>query len=109
MKSSSVLLIATVAFGLALPLESFAAKADRSERQNKKNDSAATTFETMDKDKDGAVTQAEYLAVMKTSLGEDAAKTRFATLDKNGDGKLSKDEFGSSTPEKKKRKKKNAN
>jgi Ca2+-binding EF-hand superfamily protein len=80
----------------ALPLH--AAKGE-----GKKKSSPADSFETFDHDKDGAVTEKEYLDVMKKVLGESTAKERFAALDKNGDGKLTKDEFGANGEEPKKR------
>jgi len=79
---------------------------------DKKKESPAEAFEAFDQNKDGVVTQAEYLGLMKKVLGEETAKSRFAALDKNSDGKLTKDEFGATTADtetKPKRKKKNAN
>ena len=78
-------------------LPAFAAKGEG------KKSSPADSFETFDHDKDGVVTQKEYLDVMQKVLGEATAKERFAALDKNGDGKLTKDEFGSNGEEPKKR------
>ena len=85
--------------GLVLALMPlFAAKSE-----SKKKSSPADSFETFDHDKDGVVSQKEYLDVMQKVLGEATAKERFAALDKNGDGKLTKDEFGANGEEPKKR------
>lgn len=84
------LLISVAAFGLvALPATTFAAKGDK-----KSDKTPAAEFAKLDKDGDGAVTEAEYLAAMKDKLGEDGAKSHFAELDKDHNGTLTKDEFG---------------
>ena len=108
MHTSKTIAFTVLTAALALPLVAFAAKGDR---KNNKGQSSSQTFETFDNDKDGVVTQAEYLRVMKGVLGEEGAKSRFATLDKNNDGKLTKDEFASdeSSGKKKGKKKKSAN
>ncbi len=105
MKLPSRLLLAALATAIAIPATALAAKADR---KNKKNDPAAT-FASVDKDSDGSVNEAEYLAARKEKLGEEAAKTQFGKLDKDANGKLSKEEFaaGEEAPKKKERKKKN--
>jgi Ca2+-binding EF-hand superfamily protein len=100
MKITRTLLLTAIAAAIALPTAALAAKADRKK-------GAAVTFTTADKDNDGHVTQAEYIAALKASLGEESAKTKFGSLDKNSDGKLSKEEFGPDATEKKKRRKKN--
>jgi len=105
MKLTRPLLLLVLAATIAFPVGAFAAKGEG----KKKGQSPDETFETFDHDKDGVVTQAEYLAIMKGVLGDAPAKARFAALDKNSDGKLTKDEFGGGTAEPKKRKKKNAN
>src|SRR4051794_26261041 len=100
MKLPRRILIAALVAGISLPAVSYAAKAEK-----KKTDTPAATFATLDKDGDGTVTQAEYVAAMKEKLGEDGAKTRFAELDKNSDGKLTKEEFGAGSDEPKKKRK----
>lgn len=104
MKLPYRILIATLATAIALPAVSFAAKADR----KKKPDATAAAFPGADKDNDGVVTEAEYIAAKKATLGEEAAKTQFGKLDKDANGKLSKEEFsaGEEAPKKKERKKK---
>ncbi len=103
MKLPYRILIATLATAIAIPAVSFAAKADR----KKKNDTAAA-FPGADKDNDGVITEAEYIAAKKAALGEEAAKTQFGKLDKDANGKLSKEEFGAGeeAPKKKERKRK---
>ncbi len=101
MKLPYRILIATLATAIAVPAVSFAAKADR----KKKTDTAAA-FPAADKDSDGVVTEAEYIAAKKSAVGEEAAKTQFGKLDKDANGKLSKDEFGAGEGAKKKRERK---
>ena len=48
----------------------------------------AVSFAKADKNRDGAVTLSEYVATMKSSIGEEAAGLRFGSLDRNYDGKL---------------------
>jgi Ca2+-binding EF-hand superfamily protein len=106
MKQTAHAVFVAVAVALMLPATGHAAKGGE-----KKKESPAEAFEAFDQNKDGVVTQAEYLGLMKKVLGEETAKTRFAALDKNSDGKLTKDEFGANgadTEAKPKRKKKNA-
>lgn len=106
MKKSVTAVFAAVAVALSLPVTGHAAKGG-----DKKKESPAEAFEAFDQNKDGVVTQVEYLGLMKKVLGEETAKTRFASLDKNSDGKLTKDEFGANSADaetKPKRKKKNA-
>lgn len=99
------LLVVTIATAVALPSAVFAAKADR-----KKNATPAATFATIDKDSDGVISEAEFLAAEKGKVSDEAAKSRFAAMDKNSDGKLAKDEFtGTGDEPKKKRKKKDKN
>lgn len=107
MKTASRVLIASLAAAVALPLAVHAAKGDR---KGKKDQTPAVAFATVDKDNDGSVTETEFVAAMKDTLGESAAKTRFATLDKDSNGKLTKEEYAAGSAEpKKKRKKKDAN
>jgi hypothetical protein len=102
MKLTHRILIATLATAIAVPAISLAAKADR----KKKNDTAAPSFATLDKDGDGVVTEAEFLAAKKESLGDEAAKAQFGKLDKDTNGKLSQEEFaaGEEAPKKKRKK-----
>jgi Ca2+-binding EF-hand superfamily protein len=104
MKLPSHILFATIAAAVAAPTASLAAKAEK----KSKNATPTEMFDAMDKDGNGVVTQAEYIASVKERLGEDGAKTRLAEMDKNKDGKLSKEEFGvrSDQPKQKKRRKK---
>ncbi len=105
MKLTHRLLVVTFAAAVALPAVVFAAKGDK-----KKNADPAATFATYDKDGDGSISEAEFLAAEKDKGTPEAAKARFAAMDKNNDGKIAKDEFtGGGDEPKKKRKKKNAN
>lgn len=104
MKLSKSILLTTLAAAIALPVVSFAAKGDG---RRKKDQAAVATFESADKNSDGAVSKEEYVAAMKANLGDDGAKAKFATLDKNDDKKLSKEEYDAGgAPGAKKRKKK---
>lgn len=102
MKITNRILLLTLAAAIAMPVAASAAKGDR----KKKSDTPETTFTTIDKDGDGVVTEAEYLALMSKPLGESAAKARFAQLDKDSNGKLSKEEYAAAGTEGKKRRKK---
>jgi Ca2+-binding EF-hand superfamily protein len=95
-------MFAALAAAFTLPFTAEAAKGDR---KNKKQ--ASPAFSSVDKDGDGSITQEEYVAAMKDSIGEETAKTQFASLDKNKDGKLSKEEFEAGAAGKKEKKKKN--
>ncbi len=86
MKTSTRLLVTALVSALIIPLSAEAAKGERKKNQNHEGDFAA-----MDKDGDGYVSQAEYLAAMKDQGTEEAAKKRFAALDKDHDGKLTKE------------------
>ena len=106
MKKSVSAILAVSFLAFAFPGSAHAAKG-----VEKKKESPAEAFETFDQNKDGVITLAEYLGLMKKVLGEETAKTRFAALDKNSDGKLTKDEFGANSADtegKPKRTKKNA-
>jgi hypothetical protein len=50
-------------------------------------------FASLDKNGDGSVDKAEYMASPAAQKDTGKAEARFKTLDKNGDGKLSKEEF----------------
>ena len=97
MKTTRRILISTLVAVLALPLAVQAAKGDR-----KKGD-AADAFAKADKDGDGVVTEAEFIAAMGGKGGEDTAKKRFARMDKDHDGKLTKEEFSAAAGKKKKK------
>jgi hypothetical protein len=104
------LVVSVVALAIALPV-AFAAKPDKKKKKDQAQNTAtapAVAFASADKDGDGVITQSEYVAAFKDSLGEDAAKVRFGQLDKNIDAKLSKEEYSVSpaSTETKKRKKK---
>ena len=99
MKLTRRLLLVTIAATIALPISAFAAKG------NKKTPEAPPDFATVDKDGNGSVSEAEYVAAMKSKLTEDAAKAQFATLDKDKDGELSKEELAAPVETKKKKKK----
>ena len=65
-------------------------------------------FAAADKNSDGKLDQAEYVAYVKASKSgagkEDAAiKARFKGLDKDGNGSLSQEEFSAGMKKKKKR------
>ena len=100
MKLTQRLLVVTIASALALPIAVFAAKGEK-----KKGDSGPA-FSAVDKDGNGSISEAEYVAAMKEKLGEDSAKSRFAELDKDHDGKLTSDEYSAGSDQKKKRGKK---
>lgn len=78
MKSYKSLVIAVFAASLVLPLSA----------QEKKKGFAAA-----DKDGDGVLTEAEYVAAFKGKGTDDDAKKRFAKLDANKDGKLTAEEM----------------
>lgn len=103
MKVSTRLLVTVLASALALPAVSFAAKGDA-----KKNGKAPAGFAAIDKDSDGNLTEAEFVAAMEGRGNDTAAKKRFSALDKDNNGKVSKDEFeaGRAGGEKKKGNKK---
>jgi Ca2+-binding EF-hand superfamily protein len=90
-----ILIAATIAL-LAIPLAAHAADGEKKK----------SPFVTADTDSDGKVSQAEYVTAMKGKLDDAAARTRFAELDKDRNGSLSREEFSTSTGEKKARKKK---
>jgi Ca2+-binding EF-hand superfamily protein len=97
----SRMLVATLAVAISLPV-AFAAKGGG----KKKDASSQPEFSVVDKDTDGSISQAEYVAAMKDKLGEEGAKSKFAELDKDKNGSLSKEEYAAGeTPAKKKRKK----
>jgi len=100
MKLSKIVLCAALAAAFSLPFTAEAAKGD-------KKKSAAPAFSTIDKDGKGEVTEAQYVAAMKDSIGEETAKTQFASMDKDKDGKLTKEEYEAGSAGKKGRKKKN--
>lgn len=103
MKAPSRILIATLVAAIAFPLAAQAAKGDR---KNKKEDSSAVSFETVDKNNDGIISETEFVAAMKDKLSEDDAKARFKSLDKDGTPGLSKEEYAAATSETKKKKRK---
>ena len=104
MKTRNFALLTALAAALVIPFTAFAAKGEKKPKAD-----AAPAFATVDKDGNGSIDEAEYVAAMKEKLGEEAAKTHFASLDKNHDGKLSSEEYAADAPAKKARKKKNAN
>jgi Ca2+-binding EF-hand superfamily protein len=93
---SRLILLAAVA--LSVPAVVFAAKGEA----KPKAALPKVSFETADKDKDGSVTEAEYLAALGENADQKRAKARFAQLDTNHDGKLSKEEMESGAKRKKK-------
>lgn len=97
MKTTHRILISTLVAALALPLAVQAAKGDR-----KKGDTA-DAFAKADKDGDGVVTEAEFIAAASGKGDEAAAKKRFARMDKDHDGKLTKEEFSAAAGKKKKK------
>ena len=98
MKLTQRVIITTLIAAIALPASTFAAKADK-----RKKDDVLPALASVDKDKDEAVSEAEFVAANE-KFGADAAKRRFGALDKNSDGKLSKEEYAAgATPEKRKR------
>jgi Ca2+-binding EF-hand superfamily protein len=97
------LFVASLAVVIALPLAAFAAKGDR-----KKNDTPPA-FSTIDKEAKGSITEAQYVAAMKDTLGEEGAKAKFAALDTDKSGTLSETEYAAGASQGKKRRKKDAN
>jgi hypothetical protein len=101
MKLTHRLLVTAIAAALALPIAAFAAKG------NKKNAAEpAPSFASIKKADEKCITEAEFCAAMKTTLGEDGSKAKFATLDKNSDKKLTEEEYAAASTEPKKRKRK---
>jgi Ca2+-binding EF-hand superfamily protein len=98
MKIVPARLILLAAVVLTAPLAVFAAKGEA----KPKTALPKVSFETADKDKDGSVTEAEFLAAMGENADQKRAKARFAQLDANHDGKLSKEEMESGAKKKKK-------
>jgi Ca2+-binding EF-hand superfamily protein len=78
--------IAALAFSAALIAS---AEAKKPEGEKKKAD-PEEAFKKADKDGDGSVSKAEFIAGKKNAARAEAA---FAKKDKDGDGKLSKEEF----------------
>jgi hypothetical protein len=97
------LLVASLAAVIALPIAASAAKGDR-----KKTDTAPA-FSTIDKEAKGSVSEAQYVAAVKDTLGEEGAKAKFAALDTDKDGKLTAAEYAAGASQGKKRRKKDAN
>jgi Ca2+-binding EF-hand superfamily protein len=93
---SRLILVASIA--IAAPVALFAAKGDAKTRTALPK----VSFETADKDKDGSVTEAEYLAAMGENADQKRAKARFGQLDADHNGKLSKEEMEASGKKKKK-------
>ena len=50
-------------------------------------------FASLDKNNDGSVDKAEYMASPAAQKDTGKAESRFKSLDKDGNGKLSKEEF----------------
>lgn len=107
MKTHKVIL-ALVAIAAAL-FTTLPAHAAKGERKRDRNKDATPDFAALDKDGNGSISKAEYVAGMKAQLGEEAAAARFADLDKNKDGSLSKEELGTAEKKKKREKKTSAN
>ena len=91
MKLNHRLLLTVVISALALPGIAFAAKADRKNKDQAADKSAA--FGKADKDSDGFVTESEFVASRGKKADQAKMKTQFGKMDKNSDGKLSKEEF----------------
>ena len=105
MKTRNFAVVAALTAALVLPFTVFAAKGEKKPKAE-----PPPAFATVDKDSNGSIEEAEYVAAVKGRLTEEAAKTQFAALDKNHDGKLSSEEYAADTGAAKKvRKKKNAN
>jgi EF hand len=80
--------IVIIAMGLALAMPLHANNAVANAGAKKAN--PARIFKKKDKDGDGFLTKAEFIAGAKNAT---KAETVFAKKDKNSDGKLSKEEF----------------
>jgi hypothetical protein len=93
------ILLAATAVALSLPLASYAAE----QTKNKIN-----PFMSADKDGDGRISSAEYMAAMMGKQDEAASRAKFAALDQNKDGSLSREEYEAGAAAKKTGKKKKA-
>jgi Ca2+-binding EF-hand superfamily protein len=91
-KLFSLLAVAAMVLGVAAP--SFAAD------EKKPAKTPAERFKALDKDNDGALSEAEIVG-KKTGEAADKAKKMIAAKDTNKDGKLSLEEY-SAAPKKKK-------
>jgi Ca2+-binding EF-hand superfamily protein len=102
------LLAALLVSALALPAAALAAKGDKKKDRDER---PAAAFGKMDTDKNGSISESEFVTATKDRSTEATAKSRFASLDKNSDGKLDKKELAGAKSEGEKkrgeRKKKN--
>lgn len=100
MKLNHRLVAALLVTALAIPGVALAAKGE-----GKKGGKPA--FGTLDKNGDGSISEAEFVAARGKKTDEGAAKTQFGKLDKNGDGKVSQEEFDAPAGKGEKKRKKN--
>lgn len=82
--------IAVIAALISLPLVASAA-----------DEKKGGGFAGLDKDKDGKVSKAEYMASPAAQKDSGKAESRFKALDTNNDGSLSKEEFEAGQKKKK--------
>ena len=87
MKNPRQILLAALAGVILMPAVVLAAKGEA------KKGGSRPDFATLDKDGDGVVSEAEYLAGAKGEGTEAQAKKRFAALDADHDGKVTKEEM----------------
>jgi Ca2+-binding EF-hand superfamily protein len=70
--------------------------------QEKKGKSPEEQFKSLDKDSDGKLSKAEFVARITDPEKKTKAETRFSRIDKNNDGFLSLEEYKEGTMKKKK-------
>jgi len=70
--------------------------------QEKKGKSPEEQFKALDKNNDGKLDKAEFVARITDPEKKTKAETRFSRIDKNGDGFLSLEEYKEGTMKKKK-------
>ena len=101
MKFTHRIIVSSLIAAIALPVTTFAAKA------NRKKTEPVAAFATVDKDSNEAISETEFVSANE-KLGSTAAKARFELLDKDHNSKLSKEEYAAAAvaPEKKRRKEK---
>ena len=85
MKLNKLLII-----GFSSILLSSVVSAEDKDKDKKGPKTPKRSFDTVDTDKDGKISEAEFIT---GAIAEDKAKARFKKKDKNADGFLNKEEF----------------